>query len=284
MSQKVVIVGAPRSGTNMLRDILCSFDGISSWPCDEINYIWRYGNPSYPSDELPASLAKKNIKQYISKQFDWVQNNYDAKIIIEKTCANSLRLSYVDKIIPDAKYIYIVRDGIDVVESAKKRWSAKINLSYVVKKARFVPKQSIPYYTMRYFKSLIYKLFSKDDRLQFWGPIYNNMEQEIKNISLVEVCAYQWKKCVDSSDMTISLMPNKKFHRIKYEDFVTEPEKELNNILNFLDISYPKEVIQKSIKNVVRRNIGKGRKVLSSSEVSSITKIFKDTMKRHMYD
>ena len=53
----LVIIGAPRSGTNMLRDVLTSFDGIGTWPCDEINYIWRHGNVRYPSDEIPADRA-----------------------------------------------------------------------------------------------------------------------------------------------------------------------------------------------------------------------------------
>ena len=38
----VIIIGAPRSGTNMLRDILTNFEGIETWPCDEINYIWTW--------------------------------------------------------------------------------------------------------------------------------------------------------------------------------------------------------------------------------------------------
>ena len=127
--QPVVIIGAPRSGTNMLRDILCKFDGVSTWPCDEINYIWRHGNLTYPSDELPYTLASSSVKKYIRKQFDWVAKNYDASIVIEKTCANSLRIPFVDKVIPEAKYIYIVRNGIDVTGSAKLRWTAKLNMN-----------------------------------------------------------------------------------------------------------------------------------------------------------
>ena len=58
----VVIIGAPRSGTNMLRDILSTFEGVATWPCDEINYIWRHGNMSYPSDEIPRELANPKTK------------------------------------------------------------------------------------------------------------------------------------------------------------------------------------------------------------------------------
>ena len=40
----LIIIGAGRSGTNALRDALTTFSKISSWPCDEINPIWRHGN------------------------------------------------------------------------------------------------------------------------------------------------------------------------------------------------------------------------------------------------
>ena len=43
-----MIIGAARSGTNMLRDVLTSLDGVDTWPCDEINYIWRHGNIRWP--------------------------------------------------------------------------------------------------------------------------------------------------------------------------------------------------------------------------------------------
>ena len=44
----LVIVGAPRTGTNLLRDLLTQLPGYGTWPCDEINYIWRHGNATHP--------------------------------------------------------------------------------------------------------------------------------------------------------------------------------------------------------------------------------------------
>ena len=58
----------------------------------------------------------------------------NSKVIVEKTCANSLRVPFVNEIIPDAKFIYIKRDMLDVVGSAKHRWKAPINLIYLLKK------------------------------------------------------------------------------------------------------------------------------------------------------
>ena len=107
--QKVIIIGAPRSGTNILRDVLTSFDGICTWPCDEINYIWRHGNAGYLSDELPAVNVSPHVKQFINKAFQNIADKYSADVVIEKTCANSLRVPFVDRVIPDAKYIFIYR-------------------------------------------------------------------------------------------------------------------------------------------------------------------------------
>ena len=69
----ILIIGAPRSGTNMLRDILTTFDGVSTWPCDEINYIWRHGNVLYPSDEIPIDRATPDVKKYINKCFNKIR-------------------------------------------------------------------------------------------------------------------------------------------------------------------------------------------------------------------
>ena len=113
----VVIVGAPRSGTNMLRDVLARLSGVATWPCDEINYIWRHGNLRYPSDEFPPELARPAVQRYVDRQFDWVSRHYDADVVVEKTCANSLRVPFVDRVVPEARYVFIRRNGLDAVDS-----------------------------------------------------------------------------------------------------------------------------------------------------------------------
>ena len=146
----VIIVGAPRSGTNMLRDMLIELSGAGTWPCDEINYIWRHGNVKYPSDEFTPEMATTKVQEYIQRQFQKISEVADLGIVIEKTCANSLRVGFVNKAIPDAKYIFIVRDGMDAVGSAIKRWKASLDIPYILQKARYVPPTDLPYYASRY--------------------------------------------------------------------------------------------------------------------------------------
>ena len=281
--QKVIIIGAPRSGTNMLRDILTSFDNIATWPCDEINYIWRHGNMFYPSDEIPTQNATNQIKKYILGSFDFIHKKYNADFLIEKTCANSLRVPFVDKVVPDAKYIFIYRDGIDVTGSAKKRWTAKLDISYILRKARFIPITDLPIYAARYFFARFFRFFSKEGRLAFWGPAIDDMDTILQKYSLNEVCALQWQSCVDKAEDAFSKMSDDKVIRLRYEDFVCQPENELNRILKFIGKDIEAEKVVNAVKNVSDRSIGKGRKTLGDRETSNIEALVKDTLKRYDY-
>lgn len=284
MSRKdVIIIGAPRSGTNMLRDVLTSLEGIETWPCDEINYIWRHGNVGYPSDEIPAEMAVPKVKNYIRRQFNSIAKKNNADIVIEKTCANSLRVPFVDRVLPDAKYIFIYRDGVDATGSAKLRWTAKFDLEYVLEKVRFVPKWDLPYYALRYFWARIYRLFSKEKRLAFWGPALKGMGDILKKHTLEEVCALQWQRCVELSEKAFANMPEDKVIRVRYESFVQTPKDELKRILRFVDKDVVDESVEKAVSAVSARSLGKGRKLLGIEKVKQLEALVGDTLKRYGY-
>ena len=195
----VVIIGAPRSGTNMLRDLLCSVDGVATWPCDEINYIWRHGNVRYPSDAFTAAMAKPWIRDYIQRKFQWVSQHYQAHTVVEKTCANSLRVSFVDRILDEPKFVFIYRDGVDAVGSAMSRWRAKLDLPYLLRKTRFVPLGDLSYYALRYLGNRLSRLRSSDGRLPTWGPVLPDKISLKARHDLAELCALQWQACVETS-------------------------------------------------------------------------------------
>jgi hypothetical protein len=279
----VIIVGAPRSGTNMLRDVLTSFDGISTWPCDEINYIWRHGNVRYPSDEIPAERATPAIQSYIQQRFSDIRQTYNAEVVVEKTCANSLRVPFVDAVVPNAKYIFIYRDGIDATGSAKERWTAELDISYILEKVRFVPKIDLPYYGLRYLWARIYRLLSREKRLAFWGPALDNMHSILQNHTLNEVCALQWQRCVDKAEEAFSAMPADKVVRVCYEDFVRDPVQELTHILAFMGKEVEPEKIAKAVEGVSPHSLGKGRKALGEQEVANLEALVGETLKRYDY-
>lgn len=279
----VIIVGAPRSGTNLLRDTLTTLNDVASWPCDEINYIWRHGNVLFPSDEIPVTKLSSSIRQYIQKQFCVIHKKYKVGFVVEKTCANSLRLPFVDSVLPNAKYIFIYRDGIDVTGSAKKCWAAKLDISYIYEKVKFVPKVDLPYYALRYFWARIFRLFSSEKRLPFWGPTLVDMQFLLQNYSLNEVCALQWQRCVEKSEQAFASMPSDKVVRVRYEDFVREPVGELSRIVKFIGLDIQSDKLAKAVEEVSSRSVGKGRKVLGKDEVAKLEELVGTTLRRYDY-
>lgn len=279
----VIIIGAPRSGTNMLRDVLASLPGVATWPCDEINSIWRHGNVRYPSDEFIPDMARPEVCNYIRKQFDWVSRKYKAQTVVEKTCANSLRMGFVDQVVPEAKFIFIRRDGLDAVGSAIKRWKAELDIPYLARKARFVPASDLPYYASRFLWNRIYRIFSRDERLAFWGPKLDNMAELLHKYPLGEVCALQWKQCVDKAALAFDKMEPERWIELAYEDFVTKPETRLKEILKFLNINAREDLITKAVGRVSPRSIGKGREQFGKEDSDRLGQLMEKTLGRCGY-
>ncbi len=285
MYESIVIIGAPRSGTNMLRDMLVELPGTGTWPCDEINYIWRHGNVKFPSDEFtPEMAATTKVTAYIKRQFDMFAISRELDMLVEKTCANSLRVAFVNKIISDAKYVFIVRDGMDVIGSAIKRWTASLDFQYIFQKARYVPPTDLPYYAIRYLGHRLYRLISKDKRLALWGPAMDHIGELLARYTLKEVCALQWQACVEKSEHDFALIPRERVYRVKYENFVNQPILEFAQMADFLEKQVPERVNQILNENVSSSSIGKGRKLLGAAGVASLRPLIADTLDRYGYE
>ncbi|HBY67004.1 MAG TPA: sulfotransferase [Flavobacteriaceae bacterium] len=279
----VIIIGAGRSGTNMLRDIITSIDGFKTWDCDEINPIWRYGNRDFPTDELPVEKLSPRIKKYIRGRFNSLHKKTGANFIVEKTCANSLRLNYVHAIFPNAKYIIINRDGRDVVPSAMKRWVSSFELKYTLKKLRYVPITDLSFYIWRFGFNRLKKIFSNTENLAFWGPLYSGIEEDVKTKSLLETCANQWQICAEKTIEHREYIYSEKIFDIKYEEFVSNPMEEMKRLSDFFEVFISEEKIIDLVKKVTDKSVGSHKRKFSAEEIQKITKITKPTLKKLNY-
>ncbi len=276
--RSVIIIGAPRSGTNMLRDLLTDFPGVATWPCDEINYIWRHGNLRYPSDEFPAELATEPVRHYIRRRFAWVAERYRAQVVVEKSCANSLRVPFVDRVVPEARYIFIRRHGLDVVASAMKRWQAELDIAYLARKARFVPPGDLPFHACRYLGNRFHRLLSRDGQLSSWGPRLAGMEKIVADNPLEVVCALQWRRCVEAAREAFAVMAPERWLEVGYEDLVSSPAEQLARLLEFLEIDGSGRDLQRTVAGVRAESVGGGRRGLSSEIRLALAPLLGETM------
>lgn len=281
----VVILGAGRSGTNALRDTLTSLPGFETWDCDEINAIWRYGNLSWPNDALPPSRATPKVKNFIRSAFLklWLKKA-KPRYVVEKTCANTLRVPFVETVLPEAVYIHIVRDGRDVLASAQKRWRGDLelpNFSYFWAKARNTPLRNLPYYGLFFLKSRLGMLLGRSDRLAVWGPRFPGVE-DMGDASLEELCIRQWVACVDAADRGLAEIESKRVRTVRYEDFVRNPHNTIESLLSSLDVTVSPDLIKHATVRIRTDSVGKGRGTLPNPS-NHLEQLMGDTLRRHAY-
>lgn len=281
--QKILIIGAPRSGTNMLRDLMARLDGAGTWPCDEINYVWRHGNVRHPSDALQPRMARPEVRQYINDQFVQLARTRGLDTVIEKTCANSLRVPFVDRILDDAKYVFIVRDGVDAAVSAAKRWHAGLDLKYRLKKARFVPLSDVPYYCLRFLGNQLRRLGAAGKPLNSWGPVFDGMAQLQATTTTVGICAHQWRVCVEMACASLADLPPDRVHRVKYEDFVDDPVKEFQGIARFAGKAVTRGLADHLSGSVIATRKGSGRSELTAQDLMLVRDIMGQALVSHGY-
>ena len=275
----VLIVGAGRSGTNALRDALSSLHDFETWPCDEIDAIWRYGNLMVDNDEFGIERATPRVRKYIRNAFlRLYKKTGKPQFIVEKTCANSLRIPFVEAILPDAKYIHIIRDGGDVIASATKRWSGKMeipSLPYYFAKLRYVPASSLPTYFWKFVKNRFLLYLGKEKRFSVWGPRFRGLN-DMDGAPVEELCAHQWMACMSASLSAFSKLEHERVFFLRYEDFVSDPANKLHEILMFLGQERPMDQIVRSVSGIRRSSVGKGEKIiggLSSKTSRQISEI-----------
>jgi len=228
-------------------------------------------------------MAQPWIQMYIRRKFQWVAQRYDAHTVVEKTCANSLRVGFVDQVLDKPKYIFIYRSGLDAVSSAMNRWRASLDLTYVLRKARFVPASDLPYYALGYLGSLIGRLTSSDRRLATWGPVLPALSRAGGPGDLDELCAYQWQACVERSLDAFDAMSGDRVLRIAYEELVEDKAIQASRIEEFLDLDV--NVLSNSayLREISTKSVGKARAKMSPETIARINHIIGPTMRRLGY-
>ena len=269
----VFIIGAARSGTNMLRDIITSMDGYCTWDCDEINPILKHGNLHHPNDMFSKDMATPQVCNYLHKEFGKLRKKNQGARIIEKTCANTLRIPFLSEVFPSAKYIFIYRSGMDASSSAMKRWKAPFNLQYTLKKARYIPVSDLPYYALKFGSLRIKQLFG-ERKLSFWGVKIPNLQQLSQSFSLPEICAWQWRVCNEEALNSLAIIEDSNKCFVKYEDFVKSPTEELMNICHFLDAQV--SGVNSLVRHVSYKSIGKYKSDLAENELQAVSRIVRD--------
>lgn len=119
IEQPTFIVGCGRSGTTILGELLSQHPDVTYlneprhiWGIDPQTDIWTQG--ARGKLLLTAADAHSRKARAIHKAF--VDAVGDGRLV-EKLPINSFRVGYLNRLFPDARYVHLIRDGVEVAQS-----------------------------------------------------------------------------------------------------------------------------------------------------------------------
>lgn len=275
--QPILLIGAARSGTKILRDTISTHPKVGKIGYD-INFIWKRYNELIDHDELNPDHISPKVQKFIYRFFSSKNKGYP--YLIEKTVSNTLRIPFLLKLFPHAKFIILYRDGRDAVESVYRQWNKAADNSYLFKKLMFVPFLQVVPYLFRYaVDTFKIKLKLKASESYVWGVRYKGYKQDLDKDDLITFCAKQWNHCANAIITHQSKIPAENILVIRYEELVTDPTIEFIRIATFLNLSHE----QFDYSSIRSKNVGKSKNHLSQEDFQKVNNILSDTLEKLGY-
>jgi hypothetical protein len=269
LDKPIFIIGAPRSGTSLLYSILNASSRLAHWP-GEAHEVWEADHHpalrEWDSNVLGATDATDEVAARIRREFFLVTGR--RRRLIEKSPRNALRVEFVDAIFPDARYVYLTRDGRDNVNSLINAWRTPRYRTYELPEPH-----SIPGVDPRWWKFILYPGWRSDAG----GP-------------LEVVCARQWVEANDRALDASKQVGLDRWVEVRYEDLVDRPHDEIGRLVEFLGLPYEKELKERAdraettpINVVTPPERGKWRRE-NPQEIAAITSLIEPTMRALGYE
>lgn len=232
------VVGCGRSGTTILGKMLSAHPRIEYF--FEPWHLWRVVDNRTDT----AHLFGPTDAQILMRPDMWTANAHRRfrrlflesvpprkKLSLEKTPHNAMRIGYLEVLSPRAKYIHIVRDGVEVVSSIA--WLAETNF---------------------------YKLGFRKTFNQWWGDDdskWNALERNgmaagyfPDEVPLLDGqagrAAYEWVVSLGEVDRQRDALGDR-LHELRFPDLVESPPKAPSRVCDFLGLEAPGTWLNKAV-------------------------------------
>jgi hypothetical protein len=264
----IIVLGAARSGTKLLRDTLAASRDLVATPYD-LNFVWRTNNESHPSDALPADLCDSATARYIVSGLRRAAGLKidDNRRLVEKTVSNTLRVEFVARVFPNADFVHIIRDGRDVVASSVVQWNKPVNVRYLARKLGAFPLRNYRY-ALWYLRNRL-KFRPQSGTKSIWGVRYPGIGADVASLALPVVCAKQWLASVTGVQRAQENYDGLRLKVIRYEDLVSS-ESTLNELVQWLELPDLDEIQERYRRTIRPGRANSWRDALSAEDVDAV--------------
>jgi len=297
----VFIMGTPRSGTTLIYLLLAS--SSRSWSTfDEDNAIFEKElglrvDPDRDFNEAGVSLdanaaTPDRVEKIYNYFWEWLANpamfgvsgfdwslrrkmaNRVSRILrkalrlpvtmVHKNTRNTFRIGFIRAVFPNARFVFVFRDGRANVSSLIEGWGFK----------RFQTFQ-VPFTDE-----------GGKNRVRQWAFELPPKWKHWSSKSIPEICAFQWSAHNESLLTHRDELPEGTYVDVRYEDLVRNTPEEVNRLCCFLNLSFGKALRRASVRPrpVVETSLPQRDKWLKRrAEIEGVRHIMQPMMDRLGY-
>ncbi|WP_443751420.1 sulfotransferase family protein [Asticcacaulis solisilvae] len=221
MEKPVFIIAAPRSGSTLLFETLAcspvfnSFGGEAHWLVEEHASL-RPGAPGLDSNRLTAGAATAEIaaaiRQAALARLQGPEGGAPAEgmPLLEKTPKNALRIPFLKKVFPDARFIFLWRDPRENLSSIMEAWRGGGWITY-----RALPGWDGP-----------------------WSLLLPPGWQWLRGAPLEAVAAWQWQCTNQTALDDLGQLPPEDWTSLNYSDLLTDPAAAAQRLCGFAGVPF----------------------------------------------
>jgi hypothetical protein len=221
----VFVVAAPRSGSTLLFETLaesrqlCTLGGEAHWLVEGISAL-RPGAPGVDSNRLEAAHATADVGQAIeqalwSRMVDSERRPVDAVAArslrwLEKTPKNALRIPFLERLFPDALFVFLWRDPRENVSSIMEAWRAGGWVTYPALDGWDGP----------------------------WSMLLPPGWRALRGRPLEEVAAFQWQRTNAIILDDLAVRPQERWMALSYADLLDDTPSAVARICDFAGLEF----------------------------------------------
>ena len=217
----VFIVGCSRSGTTVTFETIAASPALLSIG-HEIPEFWNgLAGPHSNGWASEAAAPADARPEHRDAALRFFYERLGAGRVVDKTCINVMRVGYLHALFPQARFVYIQRDGRDNVSSMIDGWREN------------------GHFGLRQFLGDFPCAVAIDDgRFDEWSFFLPPGWRDYNRSPLEVVCAYQWITANAMALDALAAIPPAQWIRLRYEDLFDRPVEMFRDVFARLDLPF----------------------------------------------
>jgi hypothetical protein len=123
-SKTIFVLGSPRSGTSLVQSVLAAHSGLFSIPGETGLFSHQniFGRRHFGLSWMENQTLfreSRDVVDFFDRAVRILESRSEDRTFVEKTPQHVLRLEFLCRRFPDARFVHVVRDGRDCFASAR---------------------------------------------------------------------------------------------------------------------------------------------------------------------